>query len=263
MKPVLLGRSIPGHSRLHRGDARAKFIAAVAMMVATLACRDLYVLLAIAVWTLTLALISRVKPRLILRSIRPILWIIVLAVIVHMFTVDGTVWVRLGDLTVTREGVLSGAFFAARLILLVIGTQLLLTMTTPPLALADAIERLLSPLRHVKFPVEAFAMMMSIAIRFIPTLIDESQKIMKAQSSRGADFDTGGPFRRMRGLVSIFVPLFISGFRRADDLAIAMEARCYQGEGRTRLYTLRMDAWDVCLMIVTVGLAVVATVFKN
>ncbi len=255
MRKSMLGRSIPGDSLLHRLDARIKFLAAILMMVATLAIRDPRILAVFFLWTAGLLLVSRLPFFLVLRSVRPLIVIILFAVLLNLLTVPGRAIAQIGSLTLTVEGLYAGFMTALRLILMVINSSLLLTLTTPPLAIADALESLLSPLRFLRFPVHEFAMMMSIALRFVPTLMDESVKLMKAQSSRGADYDTGGPFRRMRGLVSILVPLFISSFRRADDLAVAMDARCYQGEqGRTRLYTAHLSLMDLLFFVAVLGL---------
>ncbi len=259
----MLGRSVPGTSLIHRLDARLKFISAILLMVATLSTRDVRVLGLLFVWTLAMIVISQIKVSIVLRSIRPLLFIIIFAVLLHILTVEGHVLVKLGKFNITREGLISGGLSALRLILMVINTSIFLTLTTTPLAIADALESLLSPLRYIRFPVHEFAMMMSIALRFVPTLLDESSKIMKAQSSRGADYDTGGPLRRIRGLVSILVPLFISSFRRADDLAVAMEARCYRsGASRTRLHTAKLALRDYVFFILVVALVVVVFVVE-
>ncbi|HZK29217.1 MAG TPA: energy-coupling factor transporter transmembrane component T, partial [Clostridia bacterium] len=253
MGKSLLGRSIPGDSLLHRVDARVKFIAAILLMVAILSIRDVRVMAVFFVWTITMMALSKIRLGIIMRSIRPLVFIILFAFLLHILTVKGSPLVQVGPVTITKEGLFSGSMTALRLVLMVVNTSLFLTLTTTPLAIADALESLLSPLRYLRFPVHEFAMMMSIALRFVPTLIDESVKIMKAQSSRGADYDTGGPLHRMRGLVSILVPLFISSFRRADDLAIAMDARCYQGElSRTRLYTSRLNSRDILFLALVV-----------
>ncbi|HHX29710.1 MAG TPA: energy-coupling factor transporter transmembrane protein EcfT [Clostridiaceae bacterium] len=249
MGKSMLGRSVPGNSLLHRLDARVKFLSAILIMAATLSIRDIRVMGLFILWTGLLMAVSRIRPGIILRSIRPLLFIIIFAVILHLFTVDGHLLFEWGVLRVTREGLVSGFMTAMRLSLMVINSSLLLTLTTAPLAIADALESLLRPLAWLRFPVHEFAMMMSIALRFVPTLMDEADKIMKAQSSRGADYDTGGLLGRARGLVSILVPLFISSFRRADDLAVAMDARCYSGEeGRTRLYTASLNKQDYAFL---------------
>lgn len=259
----MLGRSVPGTSLVHRLDARIKFLGAIVLMVATLSARDVRVLGFFLLWTVVIAIISQIKIKVIMRSIRPLLFIIIFATLLHLFTVEGHVFLRLGALKITREGLISGGLTALRLALMVVNTSMFLTLTTTALAIADALESLLSPLAYLHFPVHEFAMMMSIALRFVPTLLDEADKIMKAQSSRGADYDTGGPLRRMRGLVSILVPLFISSFRRADDLAIAMEARCYRGgTARTRLHASKLKAIDIVFSFILLGLLLLVFVVQ-
>lgn len=259
MGKSMLGRSIPGHSILHKLDARVKFLSTLFLMVATLSIRDPRLMLFFLIWTLGLMAASRIRPGLILRSVRPIIVIILFAVVLHLLTAEGQVLLQAGPLRITLEGLYSGLMTALRLTLMMINTSLLLTLTTPPLAVADALESLLGPLRLVRFPVDDFAMMMSIALRFVPTLMDEAVKIMKAQSSRGANYDTGGLLKRAGGLVSILVPLFVSSFRRADELAIAMDARCYRGGARrTRLYAARLTAVDLAFMAVAGLLLILA-----
>ncbi len=261
MGKSMLGRSIPGDSVLHLLDARIKFLAAIILMVAILSIQDPIIMAVFLIWTMMLMVLSKIRITTILRSVRPLVFIILFAVILHLVTVKGHILFHIGPVTISKEGLYTGAMTAMRLILMVINTSLLLTLTTMPLAIADALESLLSPLRYLRFPVHEFAMMMSIALRFVPILMDESAKIMKAQSSRGADYDTGGPIRRASGLVSILVPLFISSFRRADDLAIAMDARCYQGEkGRTRLYTAKLYPKDIVFLILVLFLLAFAFV---
>lgn len=251
----MLGRSVPGTSPVHRLDARVKFVGAIVLMVVTLAARDVRIMGFLLLWTAVISLISQIKIRVILRSVRPLLFVVIFATLLHLFTVEGHVLLQFGALKITREGLISGGLTALRLVLMVVNTSLFLTLTTTPLAIADALESLMSPLSYLRFPVHEFAMMMSIALRFVPTLLDEADKIMKAQSSRGADYDTGGPLRRIRGLVSILVPLFVSSFRRADDLAVAMEARCYRGgAARTRLHTSKLTVLDILFAFILLGL---------
>ncbi len=252
-KRSLLGRSIPGTSLIHRLDARVKFIAAILLMIATLSAKSPIVLAVIAVWTAVLIALSRIPLRIVLRSIRPIIILIIFAMVIHFFTVGGTPLFEIGSIVISREGLISGLLTALRISLMVIQTSLLLTLTTTPIAIADAMGRLLSPLEHLRFPVQEFSMMMSIAMRFVPTLLDEAMRLMKAQSSRGADFDTGGLMRRARGIVSILVPLFVSSFRRADDLAVAMEARCYGGtSSRTTLYAMKLQRRDYLFLFAAI-----------
>ena len=189
--------------------------------------------------------ISQIPPKYVIKGLRPLLFIIILTFILNIFFTSGeTVLFRLGFLVLTKEGLLQGVFMALRLMFLVSGTSLL-TLTTSPIALTDGIESLLNPLKVIKFPAHELAMMMTIALRFIPTLLEETDKIMKAQMARGADFESGNILQRAKALVPLLVPLFISAFRRADELAMAMEARCYRGgDNRTRMKVLRVDRRD-------------------
>ena len=169
------------------------------------------------------------------------------------FSTGETIWLKLGFLKITQEGFITALHFGMRLVFLVAGTSLL-TLTTSPIALSDGIEMLLKPLKIIRFPAHELAMMMTIALRFIPTLIEEADKIMKAQMARGADFESGNLLKRAKAMIPLLVPLFVSAFRRAGDLAMAMEARCYHGgEGRTRLRILRYTAGDLYALLITVG----------
>jgi energy-coupling factor transport system permease protein len=204
--------------------------------------------------------VARIPLGFVLRGLRPILFLLMLTVVLNVFFSGmdgGTVVFRLWRLTATREGIIRAVFIAYRLILLV-GVTSLLTFTTSPVELTDGIERLLRPFRRVGVPAHELAMMMTIALRFIPTLLEETEKIMKAQMARGAVFDRGGALRRARALVPVLVPLFVSAFRRADELALAMEARCYRGgEKRTRMKELRFAPRDAAALAVTVAASVI------
>jgi len=190
------------------------------------------------------------------KGLKPLVLIIALTFVLNSFMVKGRVIYELGPLDITYEGLSQGAFMAIRLILLITGTSIL-TLTTSPIALTDGIERLLSPFRKIGVPAHELAMMMTIALRFIPTLLEETDKIMKAQMARGADFESGNLINRAKNMVPLLVPLFISAFRRADDLAMAMEARCYRGgENRTRLKELKMTSLDIATYAVFVLFAI-------
>ncbi|MDW7651522.1 MAG: energy-coupling factor transporter transmembrane component T [Bacillota bacterium] len=238
-KSITIGQFMPGDSVLHRLDPRAKFIALLLIIVTVFIVRSFLGYLAIGAVLFTLLVMSGLPRRYFFRGLRPVFYIMIFTLIVHFFmTKGGEVWLRLGPLTVESEGVYMGFFMVLRIIFLVVSTSLL-TLTTSPIALADGLEYLMKPLKKIGVPSHEIAMMMTIALRFIPTLMEESEKIMKAQMARGADFESGNVFRRAKSLVPLMVPLFVSSFRRADDLAIAMEARCYRGgEGRTRLREL-------------------------
>jgi energy-coupling factor transport system permease protein len=225
-KGITLGQYIPGQSILHRLDPRAKFIALILFIVTVFMLRTFPGYLVLGLVLLALLMSSGLPLPYFFRGLRPVLYIMLFTVIVHFFmTKGGDVWLRLGPLTVESEGVYLGLFMVLRIIFLVVSTSLL-TLTTSPIALTDGLEYLMRPLSRIGIPAHEIAMMMTIALRFIPTLMEEAEKIMKAQMARGADFESGNVFRRAKSLVPLLVPLFVSAFRRADDLAIAMEARC-------------------------------------
>lgn len=195
-------------------------------------------------------------------SIKPIIWIILFTFILHSFTTQGKVIFEVWKLSITWEGLANGSFVCLRLLLLMFGASLL-TFTTPPLVLSDALEDLMKPLKRFGVPAHELAMMMTIALRFIPTLLEETDKIIKAQKSRGADFMTGNILKRVKAFMPILIPLFISAFRRADDLAMAMEARCYHGGvGRTRLKQLSFTSRDYIAMTAFIGILLILTVIK-
>jgi len=256
---VSIGQYIPRDSPVHRLDPRTKIAAVTVMMVAIFIVPDFFGYALLALFLLGVVLASRIPMGYVLRALRPILFLLILTVILNVFfsgIQGGTVLFRLGPLVVTREALLRAMFIGSRLIGLVIVTSLL-TYTTSPVELTDGLERLLRPFRRIGVPAHELAMMMTIALRFIPTLLQETEKIMKAQMARGAEFDRGGILRRARAMVPILVPLFVSAFRRADELALAMEARCYRGgEGRTRLRQLRFAPRDGAAILLTLAVAV-------
>ena len=244
LKDITLGQYFPGNSVIHRLDPRAKLIGLIAYIVALFLAEWIVtyaILLAVLVAILAL---SHVKPKALLRGMKPVVFLLIFTGVLNMLYTPGRTLVSFWIFTITYEGVLH-AFFMILRILMLISCTFLLTYTTSPLALTDGLEGLLSPLKKIKVPVHELAMMMSIALRFIPTLIEETDKIMSAQRARGADFDSGNLFQKAKALVPLLVPLFISAFRRADELATAMECRCYQGgEGRTKMKLLRYGRND-------------------
>ncbi|MDR1590264.1 MAG: energy-coupling factor transporter transmembrane protein EcfT [Oscillospiraceae bacterium] len=244
LRDVTIGQYFPGGTPIHRLDPRTKLVWTVIFITALFMARGA---LSYALMLCVLAgcvFASRVSARALMGSIKPMLIIICITAILNVFFTRGEVIARLWVISVTREGLISAAYMASRLVMLISGT-FLLTYTTSPIALTDGIESLLGPLKKIRLPVHELAMMMSIALRFIPTLIEETDKIMSAQKARGADFETGGLIKRAKALLPILIPLFISAFRRADELAVAMESRCYHGgEGRTRMKKLRMTSRD-------------------
>ena len=241
---ITIGQFFPGTSVLHRMDPRTKLLLLLVFMAAIFVFDtkgDYAVLSAGAVF---LAMSSGIPAGMYFRSLRPLWWIIAFTFLIHLCGTPGTVFYKIWIFDMTWEGMEKGFFLCLRLILLILFSSLL-TYTTSPLSLTDGMERLLRPLRVVGVPAHELAMMMTIALRFVPTLIEETDKIMKAQQSRGADFASGNILKRLRNISPILVPLFISSFRRADELAVAMEARCYRGgEGRTRMKELRIGVVD-------------------
>jgi energy-coupling factor transport system permease protein len=238
-KSITIGQYIPGESLLHKMDPRAKFIALILFIVAIFTVRSFLGYLVVGGVLMSLLFSSHLPLPYFFRGLKPVYYILLFTLMVHFFmTRGGEVLVRLGPLRVESAGVYLGLFMVVRIIFLIVSTSLL-TLTTSPIALTDGLEYLMKPLKRIGVPSHEIAMMMTIALRFIPTLMEETEKIMKAQMARGADFESGNVFRRAKGLVPLLVPLFISAFRRADDLAIAMEARCYRGgESRTRMREL-------------------------
>ena len=261
LKDVTLGQYFPGTSLVHRLDPRTKLIATVLYIVALFLAKS-FVSYAIMVALLALSIsISKVPLKSIARGMKPVLFIAAFTAILNLFYTPGEhVLVKVWILTITLEGVFSAFFMVLRIMMLIAGT-FLLTYTTSPILLTDGLEALLNPLKKIKVPVHELAMMMSIALRFIPTLIEETDKIMSAQRARGADFESGNLVQRAKAMIPLLVPLFISAFRRADELAVAMECRCYHGgEGRTRLRQLKYQGIDhmaiALFVIITVAVGV-------
>lgn len=245
MNRFTLGNYYQTDSFLHRLDPRIKLISALLTMVFLFLISEPLPLLVYSLFLALLIALSNVPVKIVLRTLRSIVWLALFAFLINAFTGEGEILFSLGPLNLRRDGLDVGLRMTIRLMFLILSTQLCLTLTTTPMAIADGLESLLKPLQRLGFPSHELAMMMSIALRFVPTLADETDRIMKAQSSRGADYDTGGVLARARGLVSVLVPLFVSAFKRADELALAMEARCYHGgEGRTKLHVLRFKGTD-------------------
>lgn len=262
LKDITLGQYFPGTSFLHQLDPRCKIIATLIVIVAIFLAESLPAYGLITVFILLCFFISHLPLKLILKSLKPLWVIIILTMGIHVFTTSGTVIWQWGILHITWEGIRQGALMTARLIYLIVFSSLL-TYTTSPIVLTDGIEHLLNPFRRVGVPAHELAMMMTIALRFIPTLLEETDRIMKAQTARGANFTSGSIMQRGRNMISLLVPLFVSAFRRADDLATAMEARCYRGgEGRTRMHELAYTFRDTIAMIVVIGLTAVLVAMR-
>ena len=249
LKDITLGQYFPGNTPIHRLDPRTKLLAVILYIVALFNCKSVITYgIVIAVLAVCIV-ISKVSFKALTRGLKPIYIIVAFTAIMNLFFTGGEpicdVWLLRH---ISPEGIYVASAMVLRIILLIMGT-FLLTYTTSPISLTDALENLLSPLKKLRLPVHELAMMMSIALRFIPTLIEETDKIMSAQKARGADFENGSIAKRAKALVPILVPLFISAFRRADELATAMECRCYHGgEGRTALHVLRFRAADWCVL---------------
>jgi len=258
--PVPFGQFVPIDSPVHRLEPRVK-LALVACYTVVLFSSSGWNGLGLATVLAVLALVlSRVPIRLALRGLRPLAVLLLITVAMNALRWNPTDSLfGLGSLGVSRAGLMTGLFFATRIILLVIGTSLL-TLTTSPVALTDALSRLMVPLRPLRFPVDDVAMMFSIALRFIPTTAEEAEKIVVAQAARGARFDEGGVVRRARAWVPVLIPLFVNLFRRADNLAVAMESRCYTGQRRTRLHASRMRFSDWTVLMLGVTVAAYATI---
>ena len=246
MSSITLGQYFPGNSLLHRLDPRFKIVLAILYITASFLCKNIWSFAALAISAVVLVLVSRIPVSIVLRGLRPILFIMLFTVVLNIFLTRGeTLLVEFWVIRIYLEGILTAVSMVLRITVIIVGTGMFLTYTTTPIALTDGIERLLSPLKVFHLPVHEFAMMMTIALRFIPTLIEETEKIMAAQKARGADFSTGSLLQRAKALIPILVPLFVSAFRRADELAVAMECRCYRGgEGRTRMTVLHATAAD-------------------
>jgi len=254
LKDITLGQYFPGDSLLHRADPRVKIILTLLYMVVVFLVKTYMGFLIITLFTLLAVVSSNVPVRYTLKGLKPVVAIVVFAAAINIFTTAGTPIFEIGFLRVTYEGVSLAVKMALRLSLLIVGASLL-TLTTTPILLTDGLEKLMEPLRVVGVPAHEIAMMMTIALRFIPTLLEETDKIMKAQAARGADFDTGNLMQRAKSFIPVLVPLFISAFRRAEELATAMEARCYRGSvGRTRMKQLKLTKVDLEITIIMVVL---------
>ena len=258
LKDITIGQYYSVDSVIHRLDPRTKIIGTFFFIVILFVIKGIYGLLLAGLLLLLVVKAAKVPLSYIVRGQKSIMFLLMFTVVLNMLMVKGEVLVQVWFLKITREGIYTAVFMAIRLILLVIGCSLM-TLTTTPLQLTDGLERLLRPLKKIKVPVHDISMMMSIALRFIPILMEETDKIMKAQSARGADFDSGGLVQKAKALIPVLVPLVISAFRRADELATAMEARCYRGdEGRTRMKELRYKKQDyvakAVVLVACVGL---------
>ena len=249
---ITLGQFFPGVSAIHRLDPRTKIILSILFIVGVFLADTVVAFIFLTLSTVLLVVASKISFRVILKGIKPIIYILIFTALINIFLTKGSgeplvsFWV----INIYTEGLVRAFFMAYRVVILIIGTSTLLTYTTSPISLTDGIESLLRPLKLLHVPVHLFAMMMTIALRFIPTLVEETEKIMNAQKSRGADFSTGGPIKRAKALIPILIPLFVSAFKRAEELATAMECRCYRGDdNRTKLVKLEYKWIDLLWFI--------------
>ena len=258
---ITFGQYVEGNSLIHRLDPRMKIVLSILYIVTIFLAKSVTAFVLLTLSAFLLIGLTKLSPGMILRGMRPLLFIIVFTAVFNIFWMTGdTLLVSLGPVKIYLEGIINAVLIVLRIVLLIVATSVFLTYTTTPLALTDGLEQLLAPLKKLHVPVHEFSMMMTIALRFIPTLIDETQKIMNAQKARGADFSTGNLLQRAKALIPILVPLFISAFRRADELATAMECRCYTGgDGRTRMNVLRSTAkdWIAAVVVLLLGAAIV------
>lgn len=255
IRDITIGQYYPGKSLLHKIDPRMKLILTFAIIVVIFLCKNFFSLGVIAVTSVAAAILSRVPIKMILKSLKPIVIILIFTAVLNIFyTQGGDTWFEWKFIKLTEKGVFTAIFTMVRIVSLVIISSLL-TYTTTPTMLTDAIERVLSPLKVFKIKVHTLAMMMTLALRFIPTLIEEIDRIMNAQKARGADLETGGIVQRAKALVPIFVPLMVSAFRRAYELAFAMTCRCYTGgEGRTRMKQMKLKPLDFFALFACVAI---------
>ena len=252
LRDITIGQYFPGTSVVHRTDPRLKLVLVIAMIVTLFLASGPVSYALLALYILSVIKISGIQPKMVVRGLKPVVFIVAFTALLNLFYTPGTELWSFGILHITDQGIRVAILMVVRILLLIIGTSML-TYTTSPIELTDGLEMLLSPLKKIHLPVHELAMMMSIALRFIPTLIEETEKIIAAQKARGADFESGNIIQRARAMVPILVPLFISAFRRADELAIAMECRLYRGDvGRTRMKQMKLGRVDALTGAVSV-----------
>lgn len=259
MEKLIFGRYIPGDSIIHKLDPRAKLMGSMYFIGIIFLANNWQTYTLLLLFTMLVIYLSRIKLSFFINGVKPLIWLILFTVILQvLFTGGGTIYFSWGPITVSQEGLLNGVYIFCRFVLIIFMSTLL-TLTTMPLSLTDAIEFLLRPLLAIKVPVYEIALMLSIALRFVPTLMDETEKIMNAQRARGVDFGEGSVLQQMKAIVPLLIPLFVSSFNRAEELATAMEARGYQGgEGRSKYRLLKWEMRDTFVIIIyallTVGL---------
>lgn len=267
IKDITLGQFFPGTSALHKLDPRMKLVLMIIYIVGTFLAKTVLAYVFCLIFTVILVLLSQIKLSVILKGLKPILFLIILTAVFNLFLVkgEGEPLIAFWKLSIYADGIVYAVTIAVRIMCIITGTSVLLTYTTSPIALTDGLERLLAPLKKIKVPVHDFSMMMTMALRFIPTLLEETEKIMNAQKARGADFSSGGLIKRAKALIPVMIPLFVSSFHRAEELAVAMECRCYRGDvGRTRMTQLKSAPRDwlwLFIMAAFCGLTVVINLY--
>jgi len=250
LKDITLGQYFPGDTLVHKLDPRTKLILTMVYLIALFTANSLLTLGMVALFLILVIGVSKVKVRQMMKGLRPLIFILTITGMLNIFITPGEPIFTIWRITATWEGLTRSVILVARIVMMVMGT-FILTYTTTPMALTDGLERLMRPLKRIRVPVHELTLIMSTALRFIPTLIEETDKIMSAQKARGADFETGNLVKRAKALLPLLVPLFMSAFRRAAELADAMESRCYHdGEGRTRLRQLKFERRDVLTCLV-------------
>ena len=262
---ITLGQFFPGYSIIHKLDPRTKILLATLFIVTVFLANNPITLLFLAAVTLSLIFVSRISVKVILKSIKPLVFILLFTTALNIFLTKGAgdPLVSFWKITIYEEGLARAGFMFTRVVIFILSSTVLLTYTTSPISLTDGLESLMSPLKKIKVPVHAFAMMMSIALRFIPILVEETEKIMNAQKSRGADFTSGGIIKRAKALIPIIIPLLASAFNRADELATAMECRCYRGDkNRTKMVKLEYKCADWLFMLTFVLIFAVVLVMR-
>lgn len=264
MEKMIFGRYVPGDSVLHRMDPRSKLIIVFLFVCIVFIANNAWTYGILAAYTLLMVGMSRIPPRFLYQGLKPVLFLVAFTFLLHIFmTREGAIVVDWGWLKIYEEGIKQGIFISLRFFLLILITSLL-TLTTTPIEITDGLETLLNPLKKVKFPVHELALMMSISLRFIPTLMQETDKIMKAQTARGVEYNSGPVKDRIKAIVPLLIPLFIGSFKRAEELAVAMEARGYQGgEGRTKYRLLQWGISDTAMILFLAAVTVLLIVFRG
>ncbi|PLR96406.1 energy-coupling factor transporter transmembrane component T family protein [Bacillus sp. T33-2] len=264
MDKMIFGRYVPADSVLHRMDPRSKLLIVFLYVCIVFIANNFFTYALLALYTLWMAALSKIKPRFLYSGLKPVLWLVIFTLFLHVFlTKEGDLLYELGWLRIYEEGIRQGIFISLRFLLLIVMTSLL-TLTTTPIEITDGLESLLGPLKRFKFPVHELSLMMSISLRFIPTLMQETDKIMKAQMARGVEYASGPLKQRVLAIIPLLIPLFVSSFKRAEELAVAMEARGYRGgEGRTKYRQLRWSFRDTGMMLVLGALTVTLVVLRG